>query len=229
MNELEMPSTAALSDACLRLGIAKRVLPAAKLAGVMSGAKAFGPAAPVKHFGSVDVVLKAIDHYEQGSFLVIDNEAREDEACVGDLLALEAKQAGIAGMVIWGYHRDTAQLREIGLPVFSLGAHPDGPARPVASSALPESVRIADFEVTQADWVVADDDGVIFLTKDAILAAREVAASIAAVEVRQANQMKAGESLRSQTQFDLYLAKSAANDEYTFRKHLRIVGGEIEE
>jgi 4-hydroxy-4-methyl-2-oxoglutarate aldolase len=41
--------------------------------------------------------------------------------------------------------------------------------------------------------------------------------------------MRAGESLRQQTAFDDYLAKRAADPLYTFRRHLREVGGAIEE
>jgi 4-hydroxy-4-methyl-2-oxoglutarate aldolase len=44
-------------------------------------------------------------------------------------VALEAQAAGMEGMVIWGLHRDTADIRAIGLPVFSLGAIPTGPLR----------------------------------------------------------------------------------------------------
>jgi 4-hydroxy-4-methyl-2-oxoglutarate aldolase len=44
-------------------------------------------------------------------------------------VALEAQAAGMEGMVIWGLHRDTANIRAIGLPVFSLGAIPTGPLR----------------------------------------------------------------------------------------------------
>jgi regulator of RNase E activity RraA len=58
--------------------------------------------------------------------LVVDNGGLLDEACVGDLVALEAHAAGMEGMVIWGLHRDTADIRAIGLPVFSLGAIPTG-------------------------------------------------------------------------------------------------------
>ena len=47
----------------------------------------------------------------------------------GDLVALEAHAAGMEGMVIWGLHRDTADIRAIGLSVFSLGAIPTGPLR----------------------------------------------------------------------------------------------------
>src|SRR5205823_14289002 len=59
-----------------------------------------------------------------GDVLVVDNGGRCDESCVGDLVVLEAQAAGLGGIVIWGLHRDTADIRAIGLPVFSLGAIP---------------------------------------------------------------------------------------------------------
>lgn len=63
--------------------------------------------------------------------LVVDNGGRLDESCVDDLVVLEARAAGLARIVIWGLHRDTADIRAIGLPVFSLGAIPSGPQRPM--------------------------------------------------------------------------------------------------
>ena len=93
--------------------------------------------------------------------LVVDNEGRTDEACVGDLVALEVARAGLVGIVIWGLHRDTAQLRTIGLPVLSLGAYPDGPERldPQAADALAWA-WCGPHIVTGDDVVLADDDGV---------------------------------------------------------------------
>ena len=61
--------------------------------------------------------------------LVVDNAGRDDEACVGDLITLEVRHAGLSGIVIWGLHRDTSELRTIRLPVFSQGALPAGPQR----------------------------------------------------------------------------------------------------
>ncbi|WP_309990892.1 hypothetical protein [Arthrobacter pascens] len=49
----------------------------------------------------------------------MDNEGRQDEACVGDLITLEASRAGLSGMPIWGLHRDTTELRTIRLPVLA--------------------------------------------------------------------------------------------------------------
>ena len=57
---------------------------------------------PARHAGSVDVFLEAFDRAAPGDVLVADNGGRLDEACIGDLIALEAQTAGLAGMVVWG-------------------------------------------------------------------------------------------------------------------------------
>jgi regulator of RNase E activity RraA len=90
--------------------------------------------------------------------------SRLDEASAGDLVALEAQAAGMEGMVIWGLHRDTADIRAIGLPVFSLGAIPTGPLRldARAHDALASAV-VGDWAVSCEDLVLGDDDGVLFL------------------------------------------------------------------
>jgi 4-hydroxy-4-methyl-2-oxoglutarate aldolase len=45
----------------------------------------------------------------------------------------------------------------------------------------------------------------------------------------QAEDIKSGRSLREQLDFAQYLEKRAADPSYTFRKHLRKMGGAIEE
>ena len=105
-----VPPTAAVADAALRLGVEARLAPVA-LRPLGPTAPIAGPARPVTHLGSVDVLLETIDDAPPGAIMVVDNGGRLDEACVGDLMVLEAERAGLAGMVIWGLHRDTAQLR----------------------------------------------------------------------------------------------------------------------
>ena len=113
--EASAPPTAAVADAALRLGVDARLAPVA-LRALLPCAPLAGRARPVTHLGSVDVLLETIDDAAPGDVLVIDNGGRLDEACIGDLMVLEAERAGLAAMVVWGLHRDTAQLREIGLP-----------------------------------------------------------------------------------------------------------------
>ncbi|HLO36240.1 MAG TPA: RraA family protein, partial [Candidatus Deferrimicrobium sp.] len=123
--------TAAVADAVVRHGLPLRLGPAG-LGPVIAGRPIAGRVIPVRHAGSVDVFLEALERLgpaAAGRILVADNDGRLDEACIGDLVTLECASAGLAGIVIWGLHRDTTELRRIGLPVFSLGTCPAGPRR----------------------------------------------------------------------------------------------------
>jgi 4-hydroxy-4-methyl-2-oxoglutarate aldolase len=221
------PSTAALADASLRLGHPVRALPHL-LRSVLPGVRFSGPARPVTHLGSVDVFLEVIDDAPAGAVLLVDNGGRTDEACVGDLITLEAQAAGLAGIVIWGLHRDTAQLREIGLPVVSLGSTPFGPRRVPPAGRAMRSAFIDGVAVTDDDWVAADDDGVLLVAPEGREKVLELAAEIQRVEGAQAERMRAGHSLRAQLDFSAYRARQATDPGYSLRDHLRQQGGAIE-
>lgn len=185
---------------------------------------------PVRHRGSVDVFLEVMKKALPGDVLVVDNEARTDESCVGDLTVLEAKASGLAGMVVRGYHRDTSELVQIGFPVFSYGTYPAGPLR--LDSRQSEDLSSAqwdDFTVDNNDVVFADDDGVLFVASNAIERVLEAAEKIWKVERRQAETIRAGKKLSEQLEFDSYLAKRSSDPSYTLRRHLRERGGAIEE
>ena len=64
---------------------------------MVPGIHVTGGVLPVRHSGSVDVFIEAISQAEPGSVLVIDDNGRRDQACIGDLIAGEAKLAGLAG------------------------------------------------------------------------------------------------------------------------------------
>lgn len=222
-------STANLADACMRAGVPVRCNHTS-MRPVVAGSRIAGRALPARHAGSVDIFLEAFTGASAGDVLVVDNAGRSDEACVGDLVVLEAQAAGLAGLVIWGLHRDTADIERIGLPVFSLGSCPAGPAspRPRPVDAL-TSASIEEWAVTTDDVIFADDDGVIALPAaraDEIISA---ASQIRETETGQADLIRAGVSLRSQLRFGEYLSRREQNPALTFRDHLRTVGGAIEE
>ena len=223
-------STPHVADACLRRKVPVRCAPSGIQALTAAGCHVVGRALPARHYGSVDVFLEALESASPGDILVVDNAGRMDEACVGDLIALEARQAGIAGIVIWGLHRDTPELIEIGLPVFSLGATPTGPLRldPRETEAL-VSARVGAWTLTRDDLVMADENGVLFVPASMALELAEMARGVRETEHRQADAMRQGISLRTQLQFSGYLAGRASDSSLTFRKHLRQLGGAVEE
>lgn len=223
---LETPQ---IIDAVLRVDRPVRLAPAGLLP-IRPATPVAGRVLPARHAGSVDVFLEAFENAGPGDILVVDNQGRTDEACIGDLTALEARAAGVAAMLVWGLHRDQRELLEIGLPVFSYGRSPSGPRRldPRDPEAL-ASARFGEFTVSARDAVFADDDGAVFVPLAGLEEVLHSAREIRDKERLQADAVREGRTLRDQLHFREYLARRKEEAGYSFRQHLRKIGGEIEE
>ena len=222
-------STPLIADAALRLKVPFRLTPPG-IRAVTPNQCLAGPALPVRHYGSVDVFLEAMQGAHAGEVLVIDNGGRLDEGCIGDLTALEAENCRLAGIIVWGAHRDTPELRQIRLPIFSYGSWPSGPQRLDTRDSLAlQSARFGNFVVERSDVAFADDDGCLLVRALDAGDLLSVAHQIWERERRQAEAIKSGCSLREQLDFARYLENRAADPNYTFREHLRKISGAIEE
>ena len=221
-------STPLITDACMRLGVFMRVAPIG-IKPLVPGWRMAGRVLPVRHSGSVDIFLEVMAKAAPGDILTIDNAARRHEGCIGDLTVLEAQAVDLGGIAVWGFHRDTSQLIQIGFPVFSYGSFPVGPKRayPRGSDAL-TTARFGDFKVTADDVVFGDDDGVVFALLQDVEDIVTVARTIAETEQQQAENLKNGKTLSQQFKFDEYLKKRSKNPGYTFREHLKKIGAAIE-
>src|ERR671938_193025 len=110
-------STATISDAQGSFGSMRPSIRA-----LAPGLRVVGPAHTVKCYpGSIITVHKALLEAVPGEVLVVDGEGDERGALFGELMALQAKANGIAGIVVDGPVRDRAALLGIGLPVFATG------------------------------------------------------------------------------------------------------------
>jgi len=76
---------------------------------------------------------------------------------------------------------------------------------------------------------LADADGILFIPTEQMDEVFSTAYGICEKERHQAQLILNGRKLREQLQFDKYLLQCESNDAYTFRQHLRSIGGAIEE
>lgn len=156
-------TTSLIADACAALHVPVRLGPPG-LVPLVREWRVAGVVAPVVHAGSPELIREAIAGAARGHVLVVDNNGRLDEGCIGRALAADAAAAGLAGVVLDGAHCDGAALRVLALPLWSRGACPARPhevRRPHATAL--QAATCGSTTVTREDAVFADEDGVVFV------------------------------------------------------------------
>lgn len=107
--------------------------------------------------------------------IVIEARGESGSGTLGDILALRAKGLGAAGVVTDGGVRDYAAVKEIGLPVFTQGAHPAVLGRKHVPWEYDVAVACGNATVLPGDIIVGDDDGVIVIPPHLALEVAEAA------------------------------------------------------
>ena len=152
------------------------------LAAVWPGAAASGPAFPCACSPGDNLALHlALTQAPAGSVVVCDAGGDDSCAYAGELMALDARERGLAGLVVDGAVRDTGVLEEVGLPVFAAGACPRSPAK-AAGGSVGEEIVVRGVAVRPGDLIVADRDGVL-VARDADLDA--LTEEVAAIRARE--------------------------------------------
>jgi len=181
--------TATLGDAEPKVRIV-----AAPLRPLAPGMCLAGPAATVRCRPGDNLALHhAIAGARSGEVLVVDYGGSVDSGPFGEIMALACQQLGIAGLVIDGAVRDSAQIADLGFPVFARGLNIRGTIKAdPGARAVP--VLIGGVEVTPGDYVVADADAVIVLPAHRLAPALAAAEQRARKEARMIERLRAGET-----------------------------------
>ena len=119
-----------------------------------------------KHGGGLNEQKKVFDTVREGEVIVIEGRQEPGSGTLGDILALRAQTRGAAGVVTDGGVRDYEAVREIGLPVFTQGAHPCVLGRKHVPWDSDIAISCGNATVVPGDVIVGDDDGVIVIPRE---------------------------------------------------------------
>ena len=223
-------TSANIADAALRLGTHYFLAPPGLKSVVPFDTSIVGAIRPVRHSGSVDIFFEALDRSKESEILVVDNQARLNEGCIGDLIVAETKRKKLKAIIIWGAHRDTHELISMKFPVFSYGSFPSGPLadRRREDNDLTH-ISFGNAQLDEGHGVIVDRDGAVFYDRASQSELFKTARQIAQVEGRQRKAIEAGIGLDAQLGFEKYLQERKVNPQLSFRAFLRRSGGEIEQ
>jgi regulator of RNase E activity RraA len=128
-----------------------------------------------------------------GDIVVIDRLGDDKYSCLGATIALAAKCAGVAGIIVDGVATDFDEIREIGLPVWCRGQAALTTKLLALGGAINVPVSCGGVAVLPGDAILADDSGIC------VLRPGEVRPIIDAVRSRppagRAERLLAGEKL----------------------------------
>ena len=135
---------------------------------VVAGSRAAGPARTVR-CGQDDnlMVHAAIAEAQPGEVLVLSMPEPRPVALVGDLLATQARERGVAALLIDASVRDLEELREMGLPIWARWVRVHGAGKDVPGS-IGDPVVLGGATIRQGDAVVLDADGVAVVEQERV-------------------------------------------------------------
>lgn len=144
------------------------------------------------HPGDNGMIHAAVEQCRPGDVMVVAHTAPSTHGGFGDLLATSVMARGVRGLVTDAGVRDTADLREMGFPVWSRHVSCQGTVKNTAGS-VNVPIRIGEELVNPGDVVCADDDGVVVVARAEAAWALEQSQARLEKEEASRQKLEAGE------------------------------------
>ncbi|OGA46368.1 MAG: hypothetical protein A3F74_09400 [Betaproteobacteria bacterium RIFCSPLOWO2_12_FULL_62_58] len=179
---------------------------------VISGRRVVGTAVTVITAAlDTSMIPYALGLARPGDVLVIDRLGDMRHACMGGVVALAAKVAGVAGVIIDGLACDFHEFVQYDLPVWCRGEAALTGKSLATDGALNVPVACGSVAVLPGDAVLADSGGVFICSRDEIEEIYETALPMQQREPATLERLRAGEKLGA-------ISGSAAKVEAAWKK-----------
>lgn len=160
---------------------------------IYPGAKVCGAAVTIfAHPGDNWMLHVAAEMLQAGDVAVLGTSSDNTDGMFGELLATSYRARGAVGLIIDAGCRDTAELRDMGFPVWTKAVHAKGAVKATVGS-VNTPIICAGALVHPGDVVIADDDGVVIVPKARAAGVATAAAAREAKEAGTRRRLAAGE------------------------------------
>jgi 4-hydroxy-4-methyl-2-oxoglutarate aldolase len=107
---------------------------------------------------------KALQIAQPGDIIVAATDGYPNAGYFGDLMATSAMARQVGGLAVDGCVRDSAEIIEMGFPIFCRGTCMRGTVKQTLGS-VNHPVLFGDVVVNPGDLVLGDDDGIVIIPR----------------------------------------------------------------
>ena len=158
INELARYGVATVYEAAGRSGLLD-----VPLLQLVPGSRVAGPARTVRCGQGDNLMVHAVmDQVQPGEILVLTMPEPEPVALIGELLATQALVRQVAGILVDASVRDTEELQELGLPIWTRWIRVRG-ATKTHVGTINETVTVGGTSIAAGDLVLLDANGAVAL------------------------------------------------------------------